>query len=514
MAKDVDIELGKLFSVWLLRNLGENKTPDFYAERMVNLRIRNGGITARSGQEEVFDWDDSSEIQGITNNHWLLEYVQWGDFITYDLDTDTESNEWSISHTGKVRFITYWIYTIILTGIWYPRVWDWSALSQLTSSNITAWANPSFWAKFAWFTVVNDTTTTNTIRISQPISLAAQTNSYMRTGSGSWTITFDWDFLWCIGTLSFLWIFTTKTIEYISRDNLTTVGGISSLFSIPISWWDALLNPDTVTSANEFIFYVTEDIRIKTINYIQGNPVPQIAVISEPIRELLEESLHSDQSNAFIYYNKQENIVVVVFRGITSTVTDLHVIYDMETREWFTDMDKYFAWVTTLNDNIYAGSALSYKLIQDNVGTDDFNTSVDRAFESGNMTLGDPVQVKQWRGSKLAGRYNNNTLINREIDLDWQTTMTKQIDWSSIGTPLDDGIGGEDIGGEPIGGDIFTETSDLVDFEREATTGAIRLTGKKARIRLYWWRKGQKFVIDYANMTVRPRVRSNRSDRV
>lgn len=514
MAKDLDIALDKMFWVGLLKNLGENKTPDFYAEKMINLRIRNGGITARKGQEEVFDGGSADKIQGITNNHWQLQYVQDGDFITYDLATDTESNEGSISHTGKVRFITYWPYTIILTGIWYPRVRNGTALAQLTSSNIVAWANPSFWARFAWFTVVNDTTNTNVIRISRPISLANQTYAYDWSWSGSWNITFDGDFLWCIWTLDFLWIFTSKSIEYIGKDNLTNVGGISSLFSTPISWWDQLLNPDTVTAANEFIFYVTNDIRIKTINYVQGNPVPEIAVISESIRDILEWELHPDQSEAFCFYDKQENIVVFVFRSITSTVNDMHLLYDLNTQQRLMDLDKYYTGVTTLNDKIYAGSALSYKLIQDNTGTDDFNTSVDWSFESGNMILWDPTQVKQWRGAKLAGRYNINTLINWEIDIDGQTTMTKQISGSLIWQALDAGIGSSEIWWEPIWWDINVQYSELVDFERVATIWAVRLTGKKARTRLFGGTKGQKFIIDYANMTVRPRIRGLRSDRV
>lgn len=41
------VVLDKLFSKGIIKNLGSNKTPDFYATVMENLRIKNGGITAR-----------------------------------------------------------------------------------------------------------------------------------------------------------------------------------------------------------------------------------------------------------------------------------------------------------------------------------------------------------------------------------------------------------------------------------------------------------------------------------
>jgi hypothetical protein len=54
-----------------------------------------------------------------------------------------------ISQSGKIRFINYGIYTIILTGEGYPRVYNNSSLSQLSSSNIAVNTNPSFGVRYA-----------------------------------------------------------------------------------------------------------------------------------------------------------------------------------------------------------------------------------------------------------------------------------------------------------------------------------------------------------------------------
>lgn len=183
-------------------------------------------------------------------------------------------------------------------------------------------------------------------------------------------------------TLNFLWIFTKDSIEYISRDNLTTTGGIASLFAIPIASGDELMNPDTVVNANEFIFYMTSARRIKTINYVQGNPVPQVAVISEEINEYLQTELNADQSTAFATFDKQENLVKFWVRSITSTVNDTCIIWDLNAQTRFVDKDKYFNDMTQLNDVYYAGSAFSYRVIQDEVGTDDDNSPVEWEYDT------------------------------------------------------------------------------------------------------------------------------------
>jgi hypothetical protein len=513
MAKDIDVVLDKLFSHGIVNNLGTNKTPDFFAETMVNLRLRNGGITARQWQKQIFDWESPIEIQAITSNKWELHYVHDWHFFTYDLE-NAPVDRWDIDHKWDTYLFTYGDATIILTWADRPRVWDWSSLDQTTNSNIPAWVNPSFWGSFAWFTYVNDTWQPNILRISRPISLANQDYAYDWTWSWAEQITFSSKIVWAISTLNFLWIFTEKSIEYISRDNLTTTWWVASLYAIPIAWGDVLLNPSTITSANEFIFYVTRDLQIKTVNYVQGNPVPEVAVISENIRELLQTQLHEDQPMSFSFYDKKENIVTFVFRSIASTVNDMHIIYDLNTNQWLMDMDKNYIWVAVLNEKIYAGSAFSYSIIQDNVGTDDFSNPVNWEFVSSNMILWNPLQVKQFRGTSLAGKYNINTLFEWQVLVDWTPTMTKTIDGGVIGNVVTEGIWWESIGGEPIWWDISNIVDRLVDFWKDATIGALRLSGKKMSIRLAWWSRGQKFIIDYASIKVRPRKRTRSSDRV
>lgn len=501
-----------MFGVWLLVNKWENKTPDYYATRFENLRIKNGGITPRKWQKEVFDWDDPVAIQWLTSNGREIHYVHDGTFYTYDIDTDTNTSIWSISHTGKVRFIVYGIYTIILTGADYPRVWDWSTLSQLTDTDIEENTNPEFWDSYAGFTVVNDVLERNVIQVSQPILADTQENSYNRVWADSERISLKGNVLGFESTLQFLWIFTDKTIEYIGQNSLAESWGIQSLYATPIGQGDELLNADCTTNANEFIFYVTKSRKIKTVNYVQGNIVPQIAVISDPIDDILQQRLHEDQTNAFCYYNKAESLIVFCFRSLTSTVNDIHIIRDLITNERITDTDKSYNGITLIGEEMYASSEYSYRIIQDNVGRNDFDQPVRYAFESGKITLWDPVLRKQIRGCKLAWKLNQKTVLQWVVELDWKDIATKLI--TGWAYSLWEWVGGNAVGDEPTWWEIYEPTNELEDFERDATRWKLRLAGKKMRIKVVWGNIDQDFIVDYAHITVRPKKRTRRSDRV
>lgn len=518
---ETTVALDKIFSKWIIRNLGENKTADFYAHTMINMRIKNGWITPRKWTETVYNGSNANEVQWITANtvNNTLLVVQNGHLRKINIWSDpvTDTDIGDISYSGKVRFIEYGKYTIILTWSGYPWVYDNSTLSQLTSSNIAADTNPSFWVKYAGFTVVNSSLNENAIVISVPITLANQEKSYDWASSGKEDITFASKVLWMTSTINFLRIFTERSIEYISRDNLTTTWWVSSLYTIPIAQWDVLMNPDTVTNANEYIFYMTASRKIKTINYVQGNPVPQVATISEEIDEFMQNKLNSDQTNAFASFDKVENLVKFHVRSRTWSSNDMVIIRDLENETRFVDMDKYYLWIAELGEKYYAWSALSYRIVQDEKGVDDDDDPVQFEYLSTTISLWDPVMQKQFRWAKIGGKINWYAKFEWTIYVDDVSSMSKQIDGSTIpwnSSPLSLWIGWSPIGAQPIGWNIFEESEEMSDFEREATRLSLRASGQKVRIGIKWWQNNQKMIVDYAEITLRPRKRSSIASRV
>lgn len=141
----------------------------------------------------------------------------------------------SIGTTGKVRFIPYGDFIIILVGNGFPYVWDGSTLTQLTSSNLTTGVNPQFGTRFAGFTAINSQLNTNVIYLSRPITVANQQYAYDRSGTDSETISYDSPVVGLIGTLNNLWIFTETAIERMDRSSVAVTGGVASLYSVPLS---------------------------------------------------------------------------------------------------------------------------------------------------------------------------------------------------------------------------------------------------------------------------------------
>jgi hypothetical protein len=50
-----------------------------------------------------------------------------------------------------------------------------------------------------------------------------------------------------------------------------------------------------------------------------------------------------------------------------------------------------------MSDEIYAGSALSYKVSQDETGDSDYDQGIDWVFETTDVVIESPTQMKQFR---------------------------------------------------------------------------------------------------------------------
>ena len=103
--------------------------------------------------------------------------------LNYSASPVTVTDIGSVVTTSKVRFITYGIYTIILTGTSYPYVYDGTTLTLLTSAALPALVYPEFGTSFAGFTIVNNPLVRNTLLISKSITSITQANCYAWTGT-------------------------------------------------------------------------------------------------------------------------------------------------------------------------------------------------------------------------------------------------------------------------------------------------------------------------------------------
>jgi len=230
--------------------------------------------------------------------------------------------------------LTYGKYTLIFTGIWYPRVYDGSTLTQTTSSNCPN-VNPIISEKFQWFTFISGNTdnTNNTLYISRPITPTNPQYAYDWVGTPwSTQITYDSKILWLVSSMNRLVVFTETRIEYIGKDSLETIWGTPTLVSTPIGNGWQLASWASVMAGGDVVMYLTKNNTINTLFYAQGTVEPVIWDLTDDVSFTITEYLKlldADQSNSFGYYDDTRKEFNWLLKEIQSLYNDTVLVYDI-----------------------------------------------------------------------------------------------------------------------------------------------------------------------------------------
>lgn len=350
-----------------------------------------------------------------------------------------------------VNFITFGIYTIILTGSWFPFVFDGETMTQLTSSNIETGANPAYWAKFANFTFVsgNWEGKKNILYISIWITAAAQTNSYDWVSWGSEQITMKGEILWLEATLNRLYIFTDKTIEFIDKWSLTDVWGAVSFYTSPIWRGEQLASHRSIVSAWDKVFYITKSKKIKTINYLQGSVELAIWDLSDRKDQSIQaymDNLNDDLSWTWGFYDKKDNVIMWGLRTKASAINDEVLIYDITNDTFLRDKWYYYSQMEVLNGDNYACGWLNSDVYLHNSWKDDDGAGIEWKRRTAKLYVWNQFDRKIFRGFHFSGVYNTLSEINTIINVDGDTVYNETISWSLSA----DGIGNDAIWEEAI----------------------------------------------------------------
>lgn len=387
-----------------------------------------------------------------------------------------------------------------------------SKLIQVTTSELDEWVSPSFWGTFAWFTMINRSDTTNVLSISRPIELTTQWYCKDWKGTDAYTISFKGKLQGVCSTLSRFWVFTDKSIEYLSPSFLDSTGAY-----VPTTFaeWEVLVSPDCVVPAWDLVFFVTKSKKIRSIGYQWAVTEPQIKTISDiewaGIQKFMDEELAEDQSLSFGHYDRQNNIIKFFFVGKNSTTPDTCLCRDINANQWIQDMDKSYGSITTLGVHQYASAAVWQAIFEDEAGEDDDWQAIQWSFVTQNMWLQEPSLVKFWRGFTIAGQIWFETLCRTQVWADDNILFDKYIDWS-IENPFWVGwVGDAGIGMWSIW-DVYSNQS-VSDFEKVVDIGRMRKTGKKIRFSFSWNTIGQRIVLDFLSITYRVRKRRRVKDK-
>lgn len=387
-----------------------------------------------------------------------------------------------------------------------------SKLIQVTSAELDAWINPSFWWTFWGFTIINRSDVSNVISVSRPIELTTQGYCHDWKGTDAYTISLKWKLEWECATLSRYWLFTDKSIEFLSPSFLDSVGAY-----VPTTFadWEPLCSPDCVIAAWDIVFFVTKSKRIRSIWYQWSVTEPQIKTITDIewswIQRFMDEELAEDQSLAFWHYDRFNNIIKFFFVWINSNTPDTCLCRDINANQWLQDMDKSYGSICTLGTKQFASAAIWQSIYEDETGEDDDWQPIQRSFVTQAMWLSEPSLVKFWRWVTIAGQIWFETLCRTQIRIDDTLYFDKWIDWSIenpfwVGWVWDSGIGFWSVW------DVYSNQS-LSDFEKVIDLARLRRTGKKIR----FWFSGntiwQRIVLDFLSITYRVRTRRRVKDK-
>jgi len=332
---------------------------------------------------------------------------------------------------SDVEFITFWIYTIILTGLDYPFVYDWTALTQLTVSNIEAWANPIYGAKFANFTFVSGNE--NVLYISVWMTAASQTNSYDWIWAWSEQIIMKGNILWLEATLNRLYIFTDKTIEFIDKWSLTDVWWAVSFYSSPIWRWEELSTNRSIVSAWDKVFYITKSKKIRTINYQPWSVELMIWDLSDRKDQSIQwfmDSLDDDLSTIWGFYDRTDNLIKWWVKTKGNIINDKVLIYDITNDTFLLDDGYYYSSMIEFNWKNYAWWILNSNLYLDNDWKDDDWAWIERRRATAKLYLGTQYDRKAFRWLNTSWQHNFVSKTNIDINVQGKNVHSRTLSWT------------------------------------------------------------------------------------
>lgn len=405
------------------------------------------------------------------------------------------------------------LFTDILVTWWASQATaTTSKLFQCTTAEIDDWVNPSFWWAFTWFTIINRNDEKNVISVSRPISLTNPWYAKDWKWTNAYTITTKGMVQWMCATLSRFWIFTDRTIEYLTQSFLDTT---SSYVPITYAAWELLCNPDCVKAAWDIVFYITKNKRIRSIWYQWTINEPQIKTISDIenawIQRYLDEELAEDQSLAFIHHDELNNLMKFNFVGIDSNYPDVQLCWDLNANQWLLDLDKQYSWMCTFNTKQYWYSWVWRTIYEDEYWEDDDWNWIEREYETQNMWITEPNVVKTRKWWTIWWQINNEAKILVKVYIDGNLYFEKYIDWE-LENPISLWWVWEFWIWEWWVWEVWS-TYTLVDFEKDIDLWRLRKTWKKIKINFSWNEIGQKLIIDYLSLKFKPRQRKRVRDK-
>ena len=489
--KDIFIE--KFWTKLMVASKSVNKIPTEYMKYSQNARIFDWWIWPRKWKRLIINSTLWTKNQGAFELNSKLYQVTNSKIYEIDTVNETQTEIDDLWYDERVDVLVYNSQYAIIASEWeILQVFDWTTIT--TPATVPAWDTGGIleytrWYSFYWIW--------NILYISRPITAANPEYGYDFTGAWSQNISFDSKITGLKGTMNWLYIFTEDKVEFIWANSLQNVAWAAAFISTPLWFGWEPVNNLCIAASWEKIFYITKNLQVNTINYIQWTDSPTIWQISNrpviSIKEFLN-TISPEQPSAFAFYNKNDEIIEFHVRENNSLFDNKVLVYDIPNDTWNIDIWKNYNYVVKFWYENYWFSDINSNIYKDNEWYNDAWTSIKFLLRTQNMNQW-AIRQKLYWWLLTAWWVWTQTELKYKVLVDNQSVFTDSITWNINNIDSLWEIGGETIWWEPIWWEL-NYISEITPFDRIADEWRIWNSGKRIQIEISSNSQIQDFIID------------------
>ena len=346
---------------------------------------------------------------------------------------------------------------------------SWTQTPILTDSNITVQTRMNFvtandslycmnWTNWLWkltwttYTVANALTVSFWIYFNGSLWIAwnpsAPTKLYKSITDTPWTFTWgdsdDFTFpevlTWIAWSNTVVYVFWENTLSYFNSQTIRDVWWSLVYSTMPLDTNWGLTNPNCVVAVWKHVYYLSKANKIKRVAPWQWPQWFDVEDLTHRLNrwiEIIMDWLDTDQSNAFCYYDQDNEIIKWHVKSKWSTLNDLVVSYSTMFDEFFLDTNKSFFWWVYHKKKSYTISQVEDKIYLDEQWQTDDGVPIQFEYWTKHIDEWMPYIMKELWQTRLFLSINSLAVIKQEIYADWWLIDTVTINSDDIPIDID-----------------------------------------------------------------------------
>jgi hypothetical protein len=469
-----------------------NNIPDQYLQWSQNARIYDGGIGPRPWRQLVVNSSLGTNNKGgfVMNN--VLYQIANSKIYQIDLSLWTQTDKGNLGYDAYTDVEVYGKTIAIISSPWQtPKIFNGTTVTDITTVPAGTTGIVEYCRNYSF--IAKD----NVLYISRPITAANPEYAYDWTGTGSQNITYDSNIVGLKGTMNGLYVFLETKVEYLGANALQNVSGAATFISTPLGEGAAPLSNLCIAASGDKIFYISRNLQVQTVNFVQWASNPSIGELSARpvvgIREFLT-NVSTTQPTAFAFYNENFKIIEFNIRKQGSAFNDYTLTYDLINDTWNVDTGKNYNYVVRLWFDYYGFSDINTCIYKIDTGYSDNGSPIDFMIQTNNYNMGS-ILHKQFWWFYTSGWIWFLTQLDYSIDVDSDPIFQDSISWQTF---ISDSLGelsGTELSWEPVAWDLYY-TPQRTAFDRVADEWRIYTTWKRISATISSKSQIQDFILD------------------